>query len=329
MNRVLIPQDVSEEGKTYLLSRGYTIKMGSGTDKASLLADVGDVDAILFRNEIYDEEILQAAKGVKVMSRHGVGVDKIDLKKAAELGIWVTNGPHSNSNTVSEMTISFITVLAKKLIFFNKAAHQADYDIRNRAIGMGLANKTLALLGFGKIGRLVAEKAYFGLSMRIVAYDPNVKAEDFPSYVERLSSSDEAFVVGDFVSVHIPANKTNDKSITIRQFRLMKQSAYFLNLARGELVVEEDLVEALREQLIAGAGLDVLAKEPFEKDHPLLSMENVLLTPHNASLTTECMAIMALHAAQGIDEVLSGKKPSWPVNNPVNPRMKNTKEKNL
>ena len=329
MKKVLIPQDVSEEGKAFLRSRGYAIKMGRGTDKASLLADVGDVDAILFRNETYDEEILEAAKGVKVMSRHGVGVDKVDLKKAEELGIWVTNDPHSNSNTVSEMTICFITALAKRLVFFNKAAHQGDYDIRNRTMGMGLADKTLALLGFGKIGRLVAEKAHFGLSMRIVAYDPNVKAEDFPSYVKRLESSDEAFAAGDFVSVHIPANEVNNKSITMKQFSLMKTGAYFLNLARGELVVEEDLIKALKEQMIAGAGLDVLAKEPFEKGHPLLAMDNVLLTPHNASLTTECMAIMAQHAAQGIDEVLSGKRPSWPVNNPVNPRVDREKKETL
>ena len=321
MNTVLIPQDIAEEGKAYLRERGYTIRMGSGTDKASLLKDVGDVDAILFRNEAYDEEILQAAKQVKVISRHGVGVDKIDFKKAEELGIWVTNGPYSNSNTVAEMAICFMTALARKLVMFNKAAHEADFAIRSRDIGMGLAGKTLALLGLGKVGRLVAEKAYFGLSMHVVAYDPYTKGEDFPSYVEKLDSSDEAFVVGDFVSVHIPANEINNKSVTIKQFNLMKQSAYFLNLARGELVVEEDLVQALREGLLAGAALDVLNKEPFEKDNPLLSMENVLLTPHIASHTRECMATMALHAAQGIDEVLSGHRPSWPVNNPSNPRM--------
>jgi D-3-phosphoglycerate dehydrogenase len=328
MKTVLIPHDIAEEGKAYLRERGYTIRMGSGTDKASLLKDVGDVDAILFRNEAYDAQILQAAKCVKVLSRHGVGVDKIDFKKAEELGIWVTNGPYSNSNTVAEMTLAFILTLARKLIAFNKAAHDADFDFRSRVIGMGIEGKTLALLGMGKIGRLVAEKAYYGFSMHVVAYDPYTKDEDFPSYVEKLDSSDEAFVVGDFVSVHIPANETNKKSITIKQFNLMKQSAYLLNLARGELVVEEDLVQALREGMLAGAALDVLDHEPFEKGNPLLSFDNVLLTPHVASHTSECLATMALHAAQGIDEVLSGKKPSWPVNSPVNPRMNITEEEN-
>ncbi len=329
MYTVLIPQDISEEGKAYLRERGYTIRMGSGTDKASLLSDVGTVDAILFRNEAYDAEILEAAKHVKVISRHGVGVDKIDLKKAEELGIWVTNGPYSNSNTVAEMAICFMSALARKLVMFNKASHEGDFDIRNRVIGMGLAGKTLALLGLGKIGRLVAEKAYFGLSMRVVAYDPYTKDEDFPSYVEKLEDPDEAFVLGDFVSVHIPANETNNKSITYKQFSLMKDSAYFMNLARGELVVEEDLVLSLREGAFAGAALDVLDSEPFDKDSPLLAMDNVLLTPHIASHTSECLATMALHAAQGIDEVLSGRKPSWPVNAPALPRIGQGAKENI
>lgn len=320
MNTILIPQDIAEEGKAYLREHGYTIRMGSGTDKASLLKDVPDVDAILFRNEMYDAEILQAAKKVKVLSRHGVGVDKIDLKKAEELGIWVTNGPYSNSNTVAEMTLACMLSLARKLTDFNKAAHDADFDSRNRMIGMGIEGKTLALLGMGKIGRLVAEKAYHGFSMHVVAYDPYTKDEDFPSFVERLATSDEAFTRGDFVSAHIPANEANNRSITIKQFRLMKQGSYFLNLARGELLVEEDLIQVLREGRIAGAALDVLDHEPFEKSNPLLELDNVLLTPHIASHTRECLTTMALHAAQGIVEVLSGNRPSWPVNNPLHPR---------
>ncbi len=329
MYTVLLPGDIAEEGKAYLRDRGYTIRMGRGTDKASLLSDVGEVDAILFRNEAYDAQVLEAAKQVKVLSRHGVGVDNIDFRKAEELGIWVTNGPLSNANTVAEMTLAFMLALARKLILFNKAAHAGDFAIRTRDIGMGLASKTLALLGLGKVGRLVAEKAYFGFSMRVVAYDPYTKEEDFPSYVEKVDSSDAVFRAGDFVSVHIPANKNTNKSITKKQFSLMKESAYFMNLARGELVVEEDLIEALTEHRIAGAALDVLACEPFDKDNPLLTMENVLLTPHIASHTSECLATMALHAAQGIDEVLSGKKPSWPVNNPASPRMDQTKKENI
>ena len=317
---VLIPQDVAEEGKDFLIERGYSIRMGRGTDKASLLADIQDVDAVLFRNEAYDADILEAAKRVKVLARHGVGVDKVDLKRAEELGIWVTNGAISNSNTVAEMTLGFIIALGRNLVASNEAAHVADYDFRDRVISMELEGKTLALLGLGKIGKLVAQKAHYGLGMKIVAYDTNQAHLPFPSYVTQLSSFNEAFTVGDFVSAHYPAGGENHHSITKEQFSLMKPSAYFMNLARGELVVESDLVEALNEGRIAGAGLDVFEEEPPKRDNPLLAMENVLLTPHNAAMTAECRIRMSLHAAQGIDEVLSGKVPTWPMNRPEHPR---------
>lgn len=316
MKTVLIPQDVAEEGKAFLRQKGYAIKMGRGTDKASLLRDVSEVDAILFRNEAYDAEILHAAKNLKVMSRHGVGVNLVDLKVAEELGIWVTNGPTSNSNTVAEMGIGFIVALGRNLLASNRAAHQGDFDFRNRTIGIDLQGKTLALIGMGKIGRLLAQKAHEGLGMNVVGYDSRTKEVSFPPYVERLETFDDAFRMGDFVSIHYPSSKANDKTVKLSQFQLMKKSAYFINLARGELVVEQDLVKALQMKLLAGAALDVFDDEPPKKDNPLLAFENVLLTPHNAALTSDCMIRMALHAAQGIDEVLTGKEPTWPVNHP-------------
>jgi len=321
MKTVLIPEDISEEGKAYLRERGYTIRMGRGSDKASLLADIRDVDAVLFRNEAYDAQVLEAAENLKVMARHGVGVDKVDLKKAEELGIWVTNGAISNSNTVAEMTLCFIIALGRNLLESNKAAHEGDFGFRNRKVGVDLEGKTLALLGMGKIGKLVAMKAYYGLGMKVVAYDSRKEEIVFPDYVQRLNNFDDAFRVGDFVSAHYPANEKNNRTITINQFALMKKSAYFMNLARGELLVEKDLVEALQKGLIAGAALDVMDDEPPRKDNPLLAMEKVSLTPHNASLTSDCKIRMALHAAQGIDEVLSLKIPTWPVNHPQSPRV--------
>lgn len=316
MKTVLIPEDIAEVGKAYLRERGYAIRMGRGTDKASLIADIADVDAVLFRNEAYDRDVLDAAKNVKVMARHGVGVDKVDLAYAQELGIWVTNGATSNSNSVAEMTIGFIIALGRNLLESNKAAHAADYSFRNRKAGMDLEGKTLALLGYGKIGKLVAHKAYYGLGMKVCAYDPLMDQLDKPDYVQKLEHFDDAFRIGDYVSAHYPASEQNNKTITIKQFGLMKTSAYFMNLARGELLVEADLLEALNCGLIAGAALDVMDDEPPKTDNPLLGLESLLLTPHNAALTSDAKIRMALFAAQGIDEVLTGKVPSWPVNKP-------------
>lgn len=148
--KVLIPSDISQPGKDYLAEKGYTIKMGRGTDEQTILEDVADCDALLARNEHITRAIMEAAPRLKVISKHGVGLDKIDLDAARELNIWVTNGPLSNTVAVAEHTMMLILACAKKLVFFDRAARRGDYDIRNRVKGMDLEGKTLGLLGLGK-----------------------------------------------------------------------------------------------------------------------------------------------------------------------------------
>jgi D-3-phosphoglycerate dehydrogenase len=312
--KVLIPQDVAEEGKAYLRERGYEIKMGSGITVDAIKQDVVDCDAILARTAPFPAEVLEAGKKLKVVARHGVGVDNIDVAKATELGIQVTNARESNSNTVAELALGFIIALGRNLVLCDKAFRAGDFEIRNRLKGIDLEGKTLGVLGMGKIGRLLAMKAHYGLSMNIIGYDPYLKAEDFPEEVKKVDDWDEIFRTADFLSVHIPSTPETKKSIGKKEFGMMKQSAYFINAARGDVVVEEELVAALQNGDIAGAGLDVFEEEPPKKDHPIFALDNVVLTPHNAALTKECMIRMATHAAQGIDEVLNGRKPTWPVN---------------
>ena len=318
--KVLIPQDIMEEGKDYLRERGYEVKMGSGITVEDISRDVADCDAILARTAPFPAEVLQAGKKLKVIGRHGVGVDNIDVKKAEEMGIWVTNAPESNSNTVAEHALGLIVALAHNIVRSDKAFRAGDFEIRNRVKGNDLEGKVLGVLGMGKIGRLVAQKAFYGLGMKILGYDPYLKAGDFPEWVTKVDTWDEIFKSADFVTIHIPATPKTKKSIGAKEFGMMKKSAYVINAARGEVVDEPALVQALENGEIAGAGLDVFEEEPPVKDHPFFSMDNVVVTPHNAALTTECMIRMATHAAQGIDEVLSGKKPTWPVNNPSDPR---------
>jgi D-3-phosphoglycerate dehydrogenase len=156
--------------------------------------------------------------------------------------------------------------------------------------------------------------------MKVIGYDPFLAASAFPEEIEKIDDWDEIFRTADFISVHIPATPETRDSISVNEFGLMKETAYFINAARGEVVDEAALISALEKGQIAGAGLDVFDPEPPAKDNPLFKMENVILTPHNAALTAECMKRMALHAAQGIHDVLSGAKPQWPVNNPAKPR---------
>lgn len=316
--KVLIPQDIVEEGKSYLRQRGYEIKMGSGDTVEAIKRDVADCDAILARTAPFTAEVLEAGKRLKVIARHGVGVDNIDTKRAAELGIYVTNAPESNSNTVAELALGFVIALARNLVTGDKATRKGDFSFRNRKLGLDLEGKTLGILGLGKIGRRVALKACHGLGMRVIGYDPFLTNKDFPPEVERKEDRDNIFSESDLVSVHVPSTNETKKSIGLREFKLMKPTAFFLNLARGDLVIEDELVKALQEGMISGAGLDVYEVEPPRKNHPLFTLDNVILTPHNASHTKECMMRMAVHAAQGIDEVLNGKSPTWAVNKPNN-----------
>jgi len=314
--KVLIPQEVAQAGKDYLRERGYEIKMGSGITVDAIVADVVDCDAILARTAPFPAEVFEAGKKLKVISRHGVGYDNIDVAKATELGIWVTFAPESNANTVAEHAIGCILALARNFIQLDQATRAGDFAIRDKLFGSDLAGKVLGIVGLGKIGRRVALKASHGLDMKVVGYDPFLKPEQMTEFASPAGSIDEVFSTADFVTLHMPGGGFNKGVVGKKQFALMKPTAFFINAARGDVVVEADLIEALRNGTIAGAAIDVYEKEPPQKDNPLLSMGNVLLTPHNASQTRECMIRMALHAAQGIDEVLSGKGPTWPVNEP-------------
>ena len=310
---VLIPSDISRVGKDYLLEKGYSIKMGRGTDEDTICEDVKGCDALLARNEHITRKILTAATDLKVLSKHGVGLDKIDLQAARDLNIWVVNGPLSNTTAVAEHTMLLILACAKKLIFFDNAMRSGDYEVRNRIKGQDVEGKVLGVIGLGKIGRLVAKKASAGFGMRVVGFDPFLPESWGDADIERLKTMDEVISRADFVSIHMPSTDETRHSIGEAFFRKMKPGAYFINAARGDLVNEPELVQALNDGVIAGAGLDVFEDEPPRASNPLFGMVNVTVTPHNAALTSETTDRMGLHAAIGIHEVLSGLEPSWPV----------------
>jgi D-3-phosphoglycerate dehydrogenase len=314
--RVLIPQDVAQPGKDYLRERGYDIKMGSGITADAIAADVVDCDAILARTAPFPSKVFEAGKKLKVISRHGVGYDNIDVAKATELGIWVTFAPESNANTVAEHAIGCIMTLARNFMQLDRETRAGHWGVRDTLLGCDLAGKTLGIVGLGKIGRRVAKKASLGLEMKVVSYDPFLTPDQMAEFATPAASIDEVFSAADFLTLHIPGGASNKGLIGKKQFARMKKTAFFINASRGDVVDAPALIEALQSGLIAGAAVDVYEKEPPPKDNPLMGMSNVLLTPHNASQTRECMIRMALHAAQGIDEVLSGKRPTWPVNTP-------------
>lgn len=314
--KVLIPQDVAAVGKKYLTDRGCEIKMGSGISVDIIKEEVKDCDAILVRTAQLPAEVIEAAPKLKVIGRHGVGVDNIDFKRAEELGIWVTNAPESNAGSVAEYTIGMIISLARNFLTCDRELRSGNFGIRDRLKGADLDGKTLGIIGLGRVGTQVAKKAAAGLNMKIIGFDPYMSQDRVAAEVELVDNWDYLFEEADFISLHLPATPETRNIVGKKEFELMKPTAYLINAARGETVDEGELVKALQEGKIAGAGLDVYAKEPPDNDNPLFTLDNVILSPHNAALTRECMDRMALHAAMGIDEVLSGKSPTWPVNKP-------------
>jgi D-3-phosphoglycerate dehydrogenase len=313
---VLIPQPIAEEGKDYLRERGYAIKIGTGSTVDTMKEDVKGCDAILMRTAKLPAEVLRAEKRLKVIGRHGVGVDNIDLEAATELGIYVTNAPESNANTVAEHAVGLIIACAKNIPFFNRETRTGNFGIRDQVRGMDLEDKTVGIVGFGAIGSLVAKKAAYGFEMNVIVYDPYIDKEKLPPEISLTDSWEVLFQTADFVTLHLPSTPKTKGLICSPEFEMMKPTAYLINTSRGDILNETDLIIALQERLIAGAGLDVFTQEPPPKDNPLFQLDNVILTPHNAALTKECAIRTALHAAMGIDAVLSGRKPQWPVNEP-------------
>jgi len=313
--KVLIPQDISPAGKQFLNEKGYKIKMGSGISVETLKEEVQDCHAILARTAPFPREVLEAGKLLKVIGRHGVGTDNIDVGAATELGIYVTNAPQSNATSVAEHTIGLIIATARNLVRCDAAMRKGNFEIRNQIPGTDIGGKVLGLIGLGRIGKLVARKAAAGLEMKVIGYDPYIDSTAAPE-VEFIDSIEALLQQADFVSLHLPANQTTVGLIDKSKLLMMKPSAYLINVARGGLVKEDDLAEILSQGRIAGAALDVFTEEPPDPSNPLLKLDNVTVTPHNAALTRECMDRMAVHAARGIDEVLSGKTPTWPVNSP-------------
>jgi D-3-phosphoglycerate dehydrogenase len=312
--KVLIPQDITAAGKEWLVSKGYEVTVLADSSPEAIGSVIKDYDAVLARTADYPREVLEKGKKLKVIARYGAGVDNIDCQAATELGIWVCNAPVANSASVAEHTIALLLACAKNLVVQDKQARAGNYDFRNQLKGCEVQGKTLGLVGCGHIGRLVAKKAHFGLEMNVIAYDAYLEPEQAPEYVHMEQDVDTVLAKSDFISLHIPATKETAGFINAARLRKMKRTAVLLNCARGGVVEEEDLHEALKNHMIAGAGLDVFEKEPPDAKNPLFSLEQVVVSPHNAALTVEAMDRMGLHAARGIDEVLRGERPTWPVN---------------
>ncbi len=313
IKKVLIPQDITDPGKQYLLDRGYQLEYSPTYQEDDIAKSIQDCDALLIRTAKVSRKVMEAGSKLKVIARHGVGVDNIDLSVAEELGITVTNSPLSNYDAVAEHTIALILACGHQLCQMDSHARNGGWEQRNAVKLTQAMGKTLGIVGYGRIGAAVAQKAALGLNMKVLAYSRSIASLDLPDYVTAVSSPEEIYANSDYISLHLPATPHTKESINLSVFQQMKDTAFLINTARGEVIHEGDLATALTTGLIQGAGLDVLADEPPVENNPLLGLKNVIITPHCAALTLDAFDKMGLHAAQGIHEVLSGQAVTWQV----------------
>jgi D-3-phosphoglycerate dehydrogenase / 2-oxoglutarate reductase len=279
--------------------------------------EASQVDAVISRKGRITRNHMEASRGrLKIVARTGVGVDasRIDLDAARQHKVWVTNNPGVNAVAVAELTIGQMIALSRYNVEADRAVKDNRWADYLRFTGFELAGKALGIVGMGNIGTRVALRAR-AFEMSLLVYDPYIPASPVAALGGRWVGLDEVFAGSDFVTLHCPLNKETHHLIGERQFSLMRKSAYLVNLARGGVVDEDALYRALSERRIAGAAIDVLETEPPRKDHPLLRLDNVLLTPHVGGSTREAQKRGEWGAAEEVVRVLEGKKPRNPIGN--------------
>ncbi|WP_461188640.1 hydroxyacid dehydrogenase [Arthrobacter sp. Z4-13] len=313
--RVLVPQRIAPEGLALLEAAGHVVVEPSGTDIPTLRKYISTCQAVLTRTLPLPRAVLEAAPDLKVISRHGVGVDHIDLDYCREQNITVTNAPEANIVAVAEHALMLLLALTKNLMACDTELRRGNFEARNSLYGIEVANKTLGVVGLGKIGQAVAVRAAIGLGMNIVGFDPYVDTTNLDPAI-RPVSLEVLLATADVVTVHVPLTTATRRLFDATRFDSMKQGSYFINCSRGEVVDEKALENALLSGRVRGAGLDVFEEEPLPVGHPLTRLTNVLLTPHMAAHNNESMIRMAVHAAQGIIAVAEDREPQWPVRLP-------------
>lgn len=315
MVKVLVTEPVNEKGIDYLKKQGYEVIMGSGPSEETLLKELKGCAGALTRNGQFNERVLKECQDtLKVVSMHGVGVDSIDVDTATKLGIQITNAAESNQTSVAEYAIGLILMLAKRSIDYNNETKQGNMSQARKLYGSDVRGKKLGIIGMGNIGTQVAQIAHNGLGMEVIGYNRHISGHKEESYCTLTSDMDEVICNADFLSLHLPGTASTHHLIGKRELSLMKPTAFLINTGRGEVIVEEDLIQILKDKKIQGAALDVFEGNLPKNDNPLLSMENVIVTPHTAAFTTEALERMSYQAALGIVEVLEGRPVTYPVN---------------
>ena len=309
--QVLVPEPMDDAGAESMADFAEIVGPDAHPDDAARRADIDRFDAVVVRTFEVDRELLERADRLKVIAKHGAGLDNVDVEAATERGVVVCNTPDVNAPSVAEHAVSLALAVRKRLRVADTDVRGGVWD-RTKYVAPELAGDTLGLFGCGSIGAHVAELAT-AFGMDVVAFDPYLTEETAPPGVELVDTSTDLFERADVVSVHAPLTEETRGAIGRAELSVFEDGV-LVNTARGGIVDEDALAEALREGTLAGAGLDVFEEEPPDPESPLFEFENVLVTPHVAGATVEAMERMARGVAENVRTVYEGNLPETTVN---------------
>ncbi|WP_455647787.1 hydroxyacid dehydrogenase [Lonepinella koalarum] len=310
MTKIVISHRLHDDGMAVLEKGNVQVAITNNGDPKAMLPELVDADGLIIRIGSIDRETMLKATSLKAIGRPGVGVDDVDVKTATELGIPVVIAPGANTRSVAEHAFALMFACAKDMRRSDLEMRKGNFAIRSSYKAYELNNKTLGLIGYGRIGSILAKMSK-AIGMQIRVYDPFVAPETIQqagyTYCLHL---DEVITHSEVISIHVPLTKETRNLISEREFSLMHADTILINCARGEVIDEAALTQALQQGKIHSAGLDVFATEPVDISAPLFQLDNVIVSPHMAGQTKEAASGVATMAAEGVLAVINGER--WP-----------------
>ena len=298
--KVAVLGKVDPKGLSFLIENEFKVIEIESFEIQNLKEQLKDVDGILLRTTKLDKEILEHCDNLKIISRHGVGYDNVDLDFLNENKIALCITSTSNAVSVAEHVLSFFIYLTKKLSLSDSLVKEGNFEKRSELPNFfELYKKKVLIIGFGRIGKEVAKRC-LGFDMEVYVYDPFLDNEIIIRSQCIPVEKNQGLAIADFITIHLPLNRDTKNFISQTELNLMRKNSILVNTSRGGIVNENDLCIALDSKKIQGAGMDVFVSEPPESNHPFFKLDNILLTPHNAALTLECRERMSLEASQNI-----------------------------
>jgi D-3-phosphoglycerate dehydrogenase / 2-oxoglutarate reductase len=314
---VLVVQPIHAAGTARLQAAGFEVRLASAAAMAVVADEIGDAVAVITRSAGLDRGALDAAPRLRVVGNHGVGLDPVDVTHATSLGIPVVNTPGANAVSVAELTVTLTLALRKRLASAERAARAGDFGFKYAADIRELSGATVGIVGFGEIGRRAAAMFVHGFAARLLVHAPRADRASIAAVDGESVTLERLLTESEVVSLHVPLTSATRHLLDAAAFARMRGDAILVNTARGELVSEVALIEALTTGRIAGAGLDVFAEEPLPVDHPLSRLPNVVLTPHVGGASREAGERTALAVAEQVLDVLADVMPAHLVNREV------------